>query len=191
MRWSLALVLAVACSREPEPGPDPTPAPAMTRAEAERLAYEASGELMATLLTELTNAVRERHAYGALEVCANVAQSITERIREETGVRMRRTALRYRNPRNAPDDFERAWMEKVAASGAVPTTPYSEVVDGELRYLRPLGVAPICTECHGPRESLDPRVVEALAARYPDDRATGFKPGDFRGAVSVRIPLDR
>ena len=28
------------------------------------------------------------------------------------------------------------------------------------------------------------------AGRYPDDRATGYKPGDLRGAVSVRVRFD-
>jgi hypothetical protein len=188
MRWTLPLLILCACGGEPQPGPKSEP---LSREQAEKLAYEASGELMKTLLTELTNTVREKKADEAFEVCAGIAQSITDRIRAEKGVEMRRTALRYRNPKNAPDAFERAWMEKVVASGEVPTTPYGEIVDGELRYLRPLGVAPICTKCHGPKDTLDPGVVAALAERYPHDRATGFQPGDFRGAVSVRIPLRR
>jgi hypothetical protein len=182
MRRLLPLVLLVACGGEAqERSPD----------EAQRIAFESSGELLKTLITELTNAIREQEAHEALDVCASVAQEITQRISEERGVSMRRTALRFRNPINAPDDYERAWMEKVVASGKLPTEPHVEVVDGELRFLRPLGVAQLCTECHGVVEGLDPRVKAALAKRYPEDKATGFVPGDFRGVISVRVPLAR
>ena len=182
MRRLLPLFLLVACGGETnQRSPD----------EAKRIAFEASGELLKTLVTELTNAIREQETHEALDVCASVAQKITRRIAEERGVSMRRTALRYRNPINAPDDYERAWMEKVVASAEIPTDASAEVVDGELRYLRPLRVAQLCTECHGVVEGLDPRVKAALAKRYPEDMATGFVPGDFRGVISVRVPLAR
>lgn len=180
MRRLLPLLLLAACGNEPQ---------GMTADEAKLQAFEASGALMKELVTELTNAIREKDTHEALDVCASIAQDITRRIADERGVEMRRTALRYRNPLNAPDDYERAWMEKVVASGKIPTDPHVEVVDGELRYLRPLGVAQLCTECHGVVEGLDPRVKAALARRYPEDKATGFVPGDFRGIISVRIPL--
>ena len=185
MKLLCPLILLAACGQEPDS------TDTLSREEAEKLAFEASGELMGTLLVELTNAIRAQETHEALDICANVAQEISEKLRKERGVDVRRTALRYRNPKNAPDDFERAWMEKVVASGTMPAEPYTEVVDGELRYLRPLGIAQICTECHGLEENLDPRVKEILARRYPDDHATGFSVGDFRGVVSVRIPLAR
>jgi hypothetical protein len=34
-------------------------------------------------------------------------------------------------------------------------------------------------------------VRAALEERYPEDDAIGFKPGDLRGAVSVRVPLSK
>ncbi|MHC4940881.1 MAG: Tll0287-like domain-containing protein [Planctomycetota bacterium] len=179
MKRLLPLLLIAACAQDPAPSQE----------DATKIAFEASGALMKELVTELTNTIRERDTHEALDVCASVAQEITNRIAKEKGVSMRRTALRYRNPINAPDDYERAWMEKVVASKQVPTNPHVEVVDGELRYLRPIAVAQLCTECHGVAENLDPRVKEALARRYPEDNATGFVPGDFRGVISVRVPL--
>ena len=105
------------------------------------------------------------------------------------GVRVRRTALRYRNPANKPDDYERTWMEAVPTRDDVNPAGEGKVVDGEYRYIRPIYLAQLCTACHGPKEGLSAGVKSALAERYPDDRATGFVPGDLRGIVSVRIPL--
>jgi hypothetical protein len=43
----------------------------------------------------------------------------------------------------------------------------------------------LCLACHGQVSSLDPAVRAVLAERYPADRATGYRAGDLRGAVSV------
>lgn len=41
--------------------------------------------------------------------------------------------------------------------------------------------------CHGPGNSIPDTVRAMLAARYPDDRATGYAVGDLRGAISVQV----
>ena len=43
-----------------------------------------------------------------------------------------------------------------------------------------------CLACHG--SEVSPEVREAIAARYPGDRATGFAVGDLRGALWVEVP---
>ena len=43
-----------------------------------------------------------------------------------------------------------------------------------------------CLTCHGERVS--DAVHEQIAELYPDDRATGFKLGEFRGLLWVTIP---
>lgn len=172
-----ALALFASCGREPA-GPPP-----------EERAAKAADALMQRLFARLTEALGAGPAHEALSVCADVAQDITAEIAREQGVSIRRTALRVRNPANAPDAYERAWMERATAPGASVGGPHMERVGGELRYLRPVIAAPLCTQCHGPPEQIDPRVREALRERYPEDRATGFAPGDFRGVVSVRVPL--
>ena len=37
---------------------------------------------------------------------------------------------------------------------------------------------------------MDPKVVEKLRQLYPEDKATGYKLGDFRGVIRVTIPED-
>ena len=49
----------------------------------------------------------------------------------------------------------------------------------------PPDVAP-CVACHGDRDTLDPAIQAILNEQYPHDRATGYSPGDLRGAFSVK-----
>ena len=42
---------------------------------------------------------------------------------------------------------------------------------------------PLCTTCHG--TSVDPALLAHIRERYPEDRATGYSVGDFRGLFWV------
>ncbi len=193
MRWAI-LGLAAAglfgCGRAGE-GPD---AAAIERAKG--VASAAADALAGTLLPELQGALQSGGATAAVEVCAGRAQAITAEVQERfasDGVRIRRTSLRVRNPANAPDEFERAWLEGAASGGGTPQ-PLAEAVaeDGghELRYLRPLMTIELCVQCHGPVEQIAPEVRGLIAEWYPADAATGFAPGEVRGAISVRVALE-
>lgn len=162
-------------------------------AEAQERAGRAADELMGTLLPELQTALAEGGPAAAVEVCSARAQALTEAVEaRHEGVRIRRTSLRVRNEANEPDAYERAWLERAAESGAPAAT--AEVVEGEagreLRFLRPIMLAEMCVQCHGPAEAIGPEVRAVLAERYPGDAATGFRVGELRGAVSVRVGLE-
>jgi hypothetical protein len=55
--------------------------------------------------------------------------------------------------------------------------------------MKAIGVAPQCLVCHGSAEQIPETVRAELQTLYPHDRATGYKPGDLRGAVSIKQPL--
>jgi hypothetical protein len=161
-------------------------------ADARARAEGAAARLMEALFGELMNALKAGPPEEALDVCGKRAQELTRAIQRETGVSVRRTSLKTRNPLNTPDAYERRWLEKAAQDP--PTQAHSEVVETgdrggyQLRYLRPIRVAKLCIQCHG--EELAPAVRDAVRRQYPTDRATGYKPGDLRGAVSVSVPFE-
>lgn len=164
---------------------------AATIAAATARAEAAAQSLTSALVGELTKALQEGDAAAAVDVCGEVAQSITMRNGGEDGFRVARTALRVRNPVNAPAPYERAVLERW--SDAAEAQDWSEVVatDGghELRWMRPIRLLPMCTQCHGNSDEILPATRAAIRARYPDDQAIDFAPGDLRGAVTVRAPL--
>ena len=44
-----------------------------------------------------------------------------------------------------------------------------------------------CLKCHGDAGTMSEQVRREIAAAYPNDRATGYKAGDFRGIISVFV----
>jgi hypothetical protein len=100
-------------------------------------------------------------------------------------VRVGRSSHRLRNPANAPEP----WMEPLLAAyvegsgSAVPRTV--EIDPDTVGYVEPIFVQPMCLTCHG--TNLPPGVQEKLVELYPDDRATGFESGDFRGIFWVTL----
>lgn len=161
-------------------------------AEARQVADDLTTRLRQLLMKEMAaNGIA-----GAVRVCADVALQTTRDFSAARGRYVRRVSLRNRNPENVPDARERQMLMLLAdqhRAGKLPPES-SEVIEEPngartLVYFKPILTAPMCTTCHGPAESIPPEVKQVLAARYPRDTATGYAPGDLRGAIAVRIPL--
>jgi hypothetical protein len=163
--------------------------------DAHKQAAQAAGALIGALFQELQKSLAEGPPEQAIHVCGGVAQKVTDRVRREQGITVRRTSLRVRNPKNAPDAYEKAWLERARTRKDIPPEGESAVVvapDGheDLRFMRPVYLAEMCAKCHGIPQEITPAARVALVERYPKDEAVGYKPGDLRGVVSVRVPLN-
>lgn len=149
-----------------------------------------------TLRAKLSEALTSAGPAGAMSVCSSQAQAITAEVRESQGVEVKRTALKLRNPKNTPDPYEQDLLERLdakAAEGSLPDEVFEpRREDGRrvYRYAKPLRIGPLCLTCHGLKEEIPADVRRRLEERYPEDRATGYRPGDFRGIVSVIIPAE-
>jgi hypothetical protein len=187
---ALVLLTAVAAGSAPAEGPaagepgDPAVAAALARARA------ATDALSSTLVRRLEAEVAAGGTLAALGVCAEVAQRITAE-QATAGLEVRRVTLRARNPVDRPREEERVVLERLATAhqaGEMPTETWA-VEDGALRYFRPIVVRELCLRCHGDPAAFEPGVEERLAALYPEDAAVGYRVGDLRGAVAVRVEL--
>jgi hypothetical protein len=175
--------------------PTPQAQNSMSEVEAISAAESATNDLMQNLVSELTSAMEAGGPANAVEVCAGIAQKKTESVGEENNLSIRRVALRTRNPLNTPTQEERAVLEQWMAQEARPES-WSEIDENEegqtiLHYMRPIFLADKCVVCHGPEDQIDPAVKEIIKANYPEDQATGFQPGDLRGAFSVQIVMNQ
>jgi hypothetical protein len=146
------------------------------------------------LLEVLREEIARSGPEGAIAVCNEKAPALARSASQESGWNVRRVSLRHRNPKAVPDAWERAVLEdfdRRAAAGEAPAQlERAEVVveDGkpQQRYMRALPVIELCTGCHGTADRLSPAVVDKLEALYPADRATGYRVGEIRGAMTLR-----
>ncbi|MBA4285937.1 MAG: hypothetical protein C0434_10445 [Xanthomonadaceae bacterium] len=135
----------------------------------------------------------------AIPVCQQQAPRMAAALSAQSGWQVRRIGVRVREPSaGTPDAWERRQLDDLAARRAAGEPAGQlrlRVLTGEggaihERYLQAIVTAPMCLSCHGAAEQLAPAVRAALAARYPDDRATGFKAGGLRAALSLtRTPI--
>jgi len=165
------------------------------KAEIVEMGKSSAAVLMKDLKAHLMEALENNDILEAFEACAAIAQPLTADVAEKLpqGVNIKRTTFKYRNPQNAPDEMEEAALQhfekRLDKDGELPAN-YIQAVEGrgEYRYYEPLKVGELCLRCHGDAEAFDPAVRESLAENYPDDKATGYKLGDFRGLIRVSIP---
>jgi Protein of unknown function (DUF3365) len=160
--------------------------PALARAQ--RVAAALTSELFGRLQRELATGGPAK----AIAVCSRDAPAIAANLSRD-GLTVRRVGTRVRNPANAPDAFEAAvlarWQETIARGGA----PQEEAVwvtagaTRTLRLMRPIMTGSLCLPCHGDPARFVRDVRAELAKRYPYDRATGYREGELRGAVSVTV----
>ncbi len=149
------------------------------------------------LLTVLNDEIAKGGHEGAIGVCREKAPQMAKAASEESGWMIRRVSLKNRNPKAVPDAWERAALEEFdrrAATGEKPPTFEKAEVVSEggksfKRYMRALPVQEICLGCHGPADKLTDAVKAKLKASYPEDRGTGYKLGDIRGAMTIKKAL--
>jgi len=152
-------------------------------------------ELGSTLKSELMTAMKAGGAVKALGVCHTKAPEIRTKVSEKVGLNITRTTLKPRNANNAPAGWEelvlKQFEERRAAGENPKTLEYFEMIekDGQrqLRYMKAIRTGAPCLTCHG--SEIEPAIQDKLKELYPEDKATGFKAGDLRGAFSITETL--
>jgi Protein of unknown function (DUF3365) len=154
-------------------------------------------EFEQTLGGALKKELAEHGPESAIAVCRDLAPRVSSELSRRYGWRIARVSLRVRNPLvGMPDAHEQAVLRdferRVEAGEAPPTLESVATVDEPagryVRYLRGIGVQPLCATCHGTPEAIPDGVKAALDAAYPHDAARGYAVGQLRGAFSVKGP---
>ncbi len=154
-------------------------------------------KLLKTLKGELISSMQQGGPNQAVEVCSKKALFLTNQIEKETGYSVKRTSFKYRNPVNAPDKYETEalkYFQEAASKGNLPKYYIQGINEnGKIVYIyyKPLKVEGVCLTCHGDPQLMDRNLVNKIKTLYPNDKAIGYKEGDFRGVVRVKIPSDK
>lgn len=154
-----------------------------------------SRELVKTFASELKGELTEALAEGgpanAIHICRDVAPAIAARLSRTSGASVGRTSLRFRNPGNLPEPWQRPRLERFddldadAEAGKLEAYEEAPAPGVAARYMKAIPTQPACLACHGEPAG---EVREALAEAYPHDRATGYEEGEIRGAFYVVWP---
>jgi hypothetical protein len=201
---AVALLLG-ACAAAADPpggaGPGGTAAAGAAGASAKAVRAEAAsvaGGFQKELGAALQSALAAGGPVAAIEVCREAAPAIATRASRDSGWAVRRVGTRVRNAATGrPDAWESAQLadfERRLAAGERPESVeiLAIVDDGGVptqRYMRAIVTAPPCLLCHGDPSAQPADLRVKLAEQYPDDRATGYRAGELRGAFTLRRPV--
>ncbi len=120
----------------------------------------------------------------ALGACSSISQGMVDDYNKISEVKVRRTALKYRNPKNKPDETDSIVMERFLNTQNFKEAQVVDMGD-HYRVYKALTIKQPCLACHG--QNISPDLAKILEKRYPKDMATNFKLGEFRGVVVAKV----
>ena len=163
------------------------------------IAFMEGAQLTQTAQMQLGGALKAALERGgvaeAVPYCQTAALPLTDSVGSTSlATNLRRTAMRYRNPANAPNAVDvrhmKIFMDQLAQGDTL--MPQVEALPGGvLQYSRPILTQGMCLPCHGTvGESLATAHYEIIQSRYPQDSAIGFALGELRGIWSVQFSIE-
>lgn len=170
----------------------------LDESEIKQRGQKAAMALKVGLLGQLQPAMKAGGPVAALPMCKAAAPALTTAASDSMpGISIRRTSDRVRNPDNAPDALDRKVLEIFQSAkgnkAELPTEHVEWLPESKdskapvARYYQPLMIKELCLNCHGAKDQIKPEVLALIQKLYPDDQATGYQAGDFRGLIRVDI----
>lgn len=148
-----------------------------------------ASDLKMSLMQNLSEKISKEGVEKAVPFChANVKViakgAAKERIEKyEFG----RTSHKIRNTSNKPQPWAEEYIKDFEGTKKGDKSKkyiVKQLENGKRVYLEPLYVEAKCLLCHG--ENVASNVSAKIKELYPEDKATGFKLGEFRGFIWVK-----
>ena len=123
---------------------------------------------------------------AAIPFCNSNASPLTKEIASKYNVSIKRTSHKLRNEGNKPNTDEMKILTSYLAQikkGEKLKPIVEKDTNGKIHFYAPMKLDKKCLACHGDiKNTPTDSIIKSL---YPNDKAIGFKPGDFRGILSV------
>ncbi len=179
----------------------------MTNRELKKLAdvdILTAGQQQAAMLADtaqkllgqtLMSTIRNEGVPAAVAYCNVVAYPLVDSLAKANGATIKRASLRVRNPKDAPEDWEKEILEayQYGIENGQPLSENAQLdeVKKYVLYTKPIAISnAMCLNCHGTQEQILPETMTKLKELYPDDNALGHQFGDLRGMWSIKIPVE-
>ncbi|MCB2089060.1 MAG: DUF3365 domain-containing protein [Sphingomonadaceae bacterium] len=189
-----APLLLAACGQNAQETPAAPPAginEAVVTARSMAVAEAYQGQLQA----QLKDALQAGGPMQAVTVCSQAAPAIGAQQSEASGAVVHRVSDRNRNPGATLDDNLRPYYKQLAAApmdGDKPAHRIWRSGEGAQERINFLSAIPMkeepCSICHG--TNVSPGLTEHIRRLYQGDQATGFTPGELRGALHISWPAE-
>lgn len=149
-----------------------------------------------TLQKQLQTSMMTVGPSSSIRMCNSQAPAIAAQLSQHSQWNVRRTSTKNRNPNNAADAWESqilaTFQDKLDRGAPLENLEHGEVqiINGKksYRYMKAIGIKEPCLNCHGAHISGE--VSGVIKGFYPQDKATGYKIGELRGAFSLYKVLE-
>lgn len=139
-----------------------------------------------TLQPTLDSTMKDDGPAIGFGVCVSLAIGMTDDYNAlTTDTKVRRTALKYRNPKNKPDEIDKKVMNELIRKGDFK--PLTIEVEDKYRVYKPMPTNAECLVCHGDVSKIPKKISEMNKRQYPKDLAVDFAEGEFRGVIVAEI----
>lgn len=143
-----------------------------------------------SLANYLITAISEKGSEGAVEFCNTKAIPITDSMSLVLDAKIKRVSDKPRNPANAADENELAYINKwkAAKANGEEQPPIVTEMNGKMVGYYPIITNQMCMQCHGqPKEEINITTLNKIKKLYPNDQAVGYAENDIRGIFVVEM----
>ena len=151
-------------------------------------AKELASELKMSLMKNLSEKITQEGVVEAVPFCHANVKSIAKKAAQKKVelYEFGRTSHKVRNRENSPQPWAEEYLKEFAGrqKGDIKKDYIVHKLGGKRIFMEPLYVEAKCLLCHG--ENVSNNVKDKVQELYPQDKATGFKLGEFRGFIWVK-----
>ena len=145
------------------------------------------------LLQNVSQAIKEKGAAGAVDFCNEKAMVLTDSISAIHAASIQRLSDKNRNPKNIllENIDKQAWdsIALLMQNKEQIKKHWLTKENNAIYYYKaiPIGM-PTCLSCHGNKEvDIAQETMRQITTRYPNDKATGYQMGQLRGIWKIKL----
>ena len=157
-------------------------------------AKKAIMKLGKTLKGEVVKNMKAHGAQSTAYFCYKNANNLTNKVNSTypKGISVKRISLKTRNKDNYPaskDEIEmlKKLEQKVKNKEKLPKLIVEKISPNHYKVYKPILIGKKCLVCHGDAKHRNKEAYKTIKEKYPNDKAIGYKVGDFRGAFVADI----
>jgi len=125
----------------------------------------------------------------AIPFCNTNANELTNKIANKYNVTIKRTSHKIRNENNSPNEIElkilNQYLSQISKEEQLKPKVLKDA-NGKVHFYAPMKIEKKCLACHGEvGKQVSQETNTLIKSLYPNDKATGFKDGAFRGVVNI------